>query len=78
MAPPSLEEGQKTFQKHLNALLSSKESDPSTLSDTILLGSRASHSIMSSDRVKNVCLSFQSPATQGWFPIIHMGDILLA
>lgn len=57
MAPPSLERGQETFQKHLNALLSSKEPDPRMPLNTSLLGSRASHSIMCGDSVKNVCLT---------------------
>lgn len=73
VAPPSLERGQKAFQKHVNALLSSKEPDPRIPSDTTL-SSRASHSVMHGDGVKN----FQSPTAQGWLPMMQTGDTLLA
>lgn len=64
---PRKERGKETFQKHSNALLTSKETDTRIRSGTVLLGS------MCGDSVKNVCFTgFSLPLLQEVVP--HHAD----
>lgn len=67
ISQPGKERGKETFQKNLNALLTSRETDTRIPSGTMLLGS------MCGDSVKNVCFTgFSLPLPRGVVP--HHAD----